>query len=143
MPHNPAKDLITQLSTNLTELTLGTNAFHGPVRPPDAQSLQAGTVPVEAVFAVATGGIAPMALNGEGKSIWKPTVQLRIRGDKKDFDGGRTLARTVLEETQFISITSPNVYIDVVLLQGSPAYLGEDRAGNPEWSFTAQLTYTE
>ncbi len=126
----PDKALADFLETDIAELTKGTNLFRGPVR------AAVGVIPSRAVFVLSTGGLDPEAFNGELNTIQRPSIQIRIRGDREGFEDGQDLARRIRSSAHYATLTD---YIDVRVADGDPNYLGQDDDGHPEWSVNVSL----
>lgn len=126
---NPERDLAAHIASALT-LVLGTSVFYGMVRPPE------DGIPVRAVFCMPTGGPKPTNFCGVSKVRRFSSVQVRVRYDKDDPDGGIIFARLVRDAIHHATIGG---YIEVETQQSEPAPLGLDRQGYPEWSIPVEM----
>jgi len=127
-------DLATAIGTNVVAATLGTNCFHGPVRPPEDD------YETEAVFCIEGGGPAAEPNNGKTTRVVFAEVQVRTRGDKDDYDGGKDFTDSIFSYTEHASISG---YINVRDLSAAPIYLGKDAGGRHEWSYTVEMIYED
>ncbi len=126
---SPADDLLTFLAAAGLSLTVGTNAFRGPLQP-------AGDyVPANVVFAADAGGPPPFARdmggNGEARS---PMVTIRLRWT--DADLGRNKVYAIRDALTGASISG---YLDVVAA-GEPRQLPDDENGRVLWMLVVKMT---
>jgi hypothetical protein len=126
---NPNRDLATEIASALS-LTLGTNCFYGMVRPPE------NGIAAKAVFCISSGGPKPTSFLGQTRVRRFSSVQVRVRGEEDDFDGGELFARQVRDAVHHASIAG---YIEVEAQVSEPAHLGPDRRGYPEWSIPVEM----
>ena len=131
---DPQLDLATHIATNVAAFTLGTNCFEGPVRPVE------GTIPALAVFCFEFGGEEPQEYNGGAGRTRKPQVIIRVRGNRKQVATGKTQADLIMRAVHTATISG---YYNALIIESAPMYIGEDKAGHPEWSMTAELWYEE
>lgn len=132
MTQDPTQDVATHLASAGLSLTVGTNLFMGPVR-------AAGDgIPQAAVFVHGQGGDAPEPYQGASGSTWEVEVEVTIRSEPKDFTGGRTRARAIL---QAIHLASLSGYYSVRSEDAEPDYLEQDDAGCHEWAVAFTLAW--
>lgn len=124
-PDRPDVLLAQHIETEITDLRLGENLFHGPVSPGNQ----------EAVYVFADSGASPMNYLQDYKVLWKPQIRIFIRGDRASYSDGFELARCVRNVVHHASIG----LVDVELLDSEPAYLGESDDGNHEWLLIADV----
>jgi hypothetical protein len=127
----PDEAVASVIDTALASLTLGTNLFQGPVRPPSS------SVPHKAVFCLATGGPAPLmhTQGNNGPDVKRASVQVRIRGDVNSFAAGQTLARSVWTALQRATFAG---YMSIACRESEPVYLGVDNTEHHEWSVNVE-----
>jgi len=131
----PEITLATYIGSQVGALTYGTNLFPGPMRPSGE-----GSIPHECVFVISTGGLAPQQFVGMSTSIKYHGAQVMIRGDRKDFQGGLALARSCYDAAHKAPLSG---YIDCLVVESDPSYLGEDDDGHPLWSINLILHIRE
>jgi hypothetical protein len=130
----PEETLATYVASEGAGLTLGTSFFYGPVTPD----------PAECCWIFPTGGPGPTRFLGETEVEKHYTMQVRVRGDKQDFDGGLLLARAVSDALHAaINDATFAAYLDIIPLQSQPIYLGQDDHGLPEWSQNVEAQFKE
>ncbi|MHA2248410.1 MAG: hypothetical protein ACXADY_25910 [Candidatus Hodarchaeales archaeon] len=130
----PEETLATYIATSVAGLTLGTNCFYGPVTPD----------PAEGCWVFPTGGPGPTRFLGETEAEKHYTMQIRVRADKQDFDGGLLLARAVSDAlVAAIHDAAFAAYLDIIPIQSQPMYLGQDDFGLPEWSQNVEAQFKE
>ncbi|MBW2084436.1 MAG: hypothetical protein JRI54_00170 [Deltaproteobacteria bacterium] len=110
--------------------TLGVDIFKGPVRP-------ANGIPVDSIFVLATGGRAGQRIHSDRSEIRYPTAQIRVRAES--FAEGYEKASAVYDA--LFDLRYPG-YMDFLLLQSEPIYLGQDANGNYEWSLNVECSYS-
>jgi len=130
----PEETIATYIATSLAVYTLGTNCFYGPVTPD----------PVEGCWVVPTGGPPPKRFIGETEQQKHYSFQIRTRSDKGDFDGALLNARNV-SDTLHDAIHSGTFasYLDIVLLQSQPMFIGFDDYGRPQFSQNIEAHFKE
>lgn len=126
--NSPAKDMTSPLLTSsaATGLTLGTDLFYGrEPASPDA---------VVSIFD--SPGLEPQA----GYTFLQPRVQVRIRGDKMDYDTAYTLAETIRNILHELTPQTINgtKYISVLATSDIEA-LGDDDNDRPSFVCTFQI----
>lgn len=134
-PKKPEEDIANDLATQLS-LTVGQNIFARPVLPPGPY------VDHKAVFVFPSGGVSPLASMGETTAERISAIQIRVRGDERDFDGGLAFARSV-RDTVHYSNSRLTDYIDVRVQSTEPINLGEDEEEHPEWSINVEAVFEE
>jgi hypothetical protein len=127
-PDTAVRDALT--GTN--SLVSGTNLFAGPIRD------LPGTIPDKAVFCLATGGPAPEAFvsAATGNEERYHAVQVRVRGNPRDFASAVTLARGVRDT---LHRTVPSGYLECAVRETEPNYLGQDEQGRDDFSINVEL----
>lgn len=130
----PATDLATHLDSAVAGTTLGTNLFHGPVRPPE------DGYATQAAFCWESGGPPAEPFNGQSTRLVRAQVRVHARGDKDDYDAGRTWAHAVFAGCEHAAITG---YINVRNLEAKPSYLGKDEGGRHRWQWTVEMLFEE
>lgn len=132
---NAAADLVAALGGQTVggvELVAGTNLFATHMR-----NVEVTTSP--AVFLFNSGGGAPeLQLGGHRTAIYKPVVQVSVRGPAGDDVSGETLARGVLA---FLAQLVPAGYIGVFAQASAPSPVGEDSSQHQVWSFYVEARY--
>jgi hypothetical protein len=135
MSLNPHRDIAEHIADNVSSLTEGENLFATHVQP-------AGPIiPSQAVFVFTSGGLPPLAFNGEGGvALRRPRVIIRVRTEKDDLDGGEDLANEVRDAVDFANISG---YMDIVLDQHAPNFISNIDDPYPEWSIRLTAWYVE
>jgi hypothetical protein len=135
MATTPDADIVTLLDSAVGSLTAGTNLFRGKRRPVGPY------IPGESVFCLSTGGPGPEAY-ADGTSIeeFHSAVDVSVRSDKDDFDGGQTLARAVRTAINHATIAG---YIDVRIGTSDPLYIGEEDSGFHLWTINVEMWHEE
>jgi hypothetical protein len=122
--------LIAQhIDAALPELQLGQNLFVGPVRAAD----ESGGIEHQAVFVLTTGGLFSEPLRHTGKTIYRPSVQIRIRSGMEvgAFQCGQDLANRIFYT---VDQNPPADLCETRSFDSQPSYLGLDDDGHHEWS---------
>jgi hypothetical protein len=130
-------DVAAHLAASLG-LVVGTDVFTGQVRGvSDNQSLP-GAVKDRAVFVLLTGGLAdvPIIDGGNAGREARPTVQIWVRGNPRDYDGGRTLSSQVYAA---IDKRPPSGYFEARATSSAPIYVRQDDQEHHEWSINVTL----
>lgn len=130
-------------STQAVTLTQGTNLFLGPIR-----MQQGTTVPVLAVFVLATGGPPPepyfasttAGTDGANQLKYEAGVQVTVRSDPDEYQQGRDLARGIADALNLATISG---YIECKLMQAVPVYTGMNSTQNHTLRVNAQLWFIE
>jgi hypothetical protein len=133
---SPDTDLLAALDTDLATLTAGTNAFSGPVRP------VGGGVPQKAVFIYCTPGGEIMNYCNDGTRtpmLYSASCRVVVRGDKDDYSGARTLARSIRDAAHFRVTTG---YIAVRVRTAEPEYYGTDDIGAHLFGMDIDMLYS-
>ena len=116
-----------------TTLTLGTNLFIGKMPGQDK-------APVHPCVAVlGTGG--PQAepyIGGRRESLYRPTVQVLVRGPAGDDQAGALVAREILAWLNLQVVTG---YVSWNVRESAPTYLGTDRDQHGLWSLNLECLY--
>ncbi len=127
MSLRPDIAVATRIGTEVASLTLGTNLFHGPIRPGSTL----------AVFCLLDGGPSPIACLGTEQRAERPNVQIHVRGEKGEYSDGLDVAESVRDAVHYAPLSG---YIDVRVIESAPIYLGEEDDGQPRWSMNVDLT---
>lgn len=102
-------------------------------------------IPHEAIGVLETGGGLPHGYMDGRNTDWRPIrVQVRIRSDVDDYQGGRDLAQTlwgVLQRANLSTITSSYVHCRAVT--AAPTYWGRDDLEHHEWSVNLSIEKEE
>lgn len=133
---NPAADVVAFLDAKqagATTLTRSTNLFIGHMR-----SFERTTAP--AVFALNSGGGSPEPyVQGHRTALFRPTVQVLIRGPAGDLEAGENLARGVYAWLHQRVVTG---YTSWYARDSAPALVSvEDSAQHPVWSINLECQY--
>ncbi len=131
---DPAIDLATYIAAQVAGATLGTNVYHGPVRPPE------DGYEVEAAFCIESGGPADSPDNGTANRTVYAHVQVRTRGDRDKYGTGKTWTDSIFDATQHGSVSG---YVNARNLEARPIYIGTDKGGRHEWSWTVEMIFEE
>lgn len=111
---DPAADVITSLVAALYG-TLGTDIFKGGVGVPMRG------IPNRCIFVTESEGPAPMPIlgqvSGARTSIYNPHVQVAVRGDPRDREGPRVIARAIIKTLQTYA---PTGWTSCMALGSSP-----------------------
>lgn len=131
-------DLMNHLNANVSALTTsGTsrNLWSGKLRAAE------GRIPQECVFVLATGGFPPQGYaDTTSINLRMSGVQVFVRSNPRDFEGGQSLARKVRDALHHATIAG---YIDVQAVQAEPIYIEEDEDGLHTWSVNFEATHEE
>lgn len=130
-------DVAAHLATELARV-VGETIFTGPVRKKSDDQALAAAVPDEAIFVLGTGGLAdfPLIDGGAFGREARPTVQIWVRSEPRDYDGGRTLAA---ETFVAIDKNPPAGYFEARAADSAPAYVRRDDEDHHEWSINVTL----
>ena len=133
---NPAADVVAFLTgkaANSVTLTAGTNLFAGPMRSKDQS-------PSPAVFVLNTGGPEPtLYLQGRRDSLFRPTVQVLIRGPAGDLEVGERFARGVYA---WLHQRVTGGYLSWYARDSAPALVSiEDSSQHGVWSINLECQY--
>jgi len=131
----PDSDVVTQLVAAGIGLVSGTNLWRGPER-------AAGTgVPAKSVFVLASGGYPPRPFLGPSSTdMRRSTVQITVRSDAQDFDGGQTLVRAVRNAIHKAAVAG---YVDIRVRESEPNYLGQDEAARHLWTVNVEMEHEQ
>jgi hypothetical protein len=135
----PLKDVAADVAAFLTTktaggvvLTLGTNLFRGRMREGDR-------TPSPAVFCLNTGGPEPeFYVGGRRTALYRPTVQVMVRGPAGDDQVGELIAREVLA---WLSMQTPAGYASWNARDSQPAFLGVDSDQHGQWAINLECIY--
>lgn len=128
----PEVALATSYDASLATATLGTNLFHGPVRPPE------DGFATKAAFCWDSGGPPAEPFNGQSTRLVRAYVRVHARGDKDDYNAGKTWAHSLFDAGEHATIAG---YINVRNLEARPLYLGADEGGRHRWQWTVEMLY--
>lgn len=113
-------------------LTAAGNLFVGQMRTTDR-------TPSPAVFCLGTGGPSPLPyLGGHRTALYRPTVQVMVRGPAGDDEAGAALALSVLEA---LNMQTPSGYVSWFTRDSAPAFLGTDTGQHGQWSLNVECVY--
>lgn len=133
---NPAADVVAFLDTKAAgavTLTDGTTLFRGQMRSrPGASS--------PAVFCLNTGGPGPDPyLGGHRKALFRPTVQVLMRGPAGDLEAGETMARAVFAWLHQRVVAG---YVSWYARDSQPVLIApEDNAQHGVWVINLECQY--
>ena len=134
-------DVATHLAAEMG-LTVGVNIFTGGLRGVSDNPSVPGAVPDSAIFVLATGGFTdiPVIDGGNLGREAQPTVQIWVRSEPRDYDGGRVLAANT-----FVAIDKnpPAGYFEARAANSEPAYVRQDDEDHHEWSVNVTLKRLE
>ena len=136
MPRRPALDVATQINATVTELTLGTNLFAGPVRKAEKNLSGVEIVPICAAFVIASDGPVPIRVMGRQKEVRSLLVDVRLRWN--NFQMGDEIARKILNAIAALDIPE---YMDIETTTPEPIVTGQDDLSNFTWRIGFILTY--
>jgi len=141
-------DVVTHLATLVAELALDENLFTGPERPAtdaDQQHIP-GAVPDKAVFCLGTGGFTDQPQMGGSTdlggdlttwpAIQKPTVQLWVRSDRDDYDGGKALVDEIFRQ---LNQNPPTNYFNSRPVGSQAAWVKKDDLSRDNWTINLEL----
>ena len=131
MAERADKKVAQYLGSNDARLTLGENLFNGPSFP------GAGL----AVFCIVSGGALPVTIVGTTTGVYSSRVDIRIRGERGKYDEGVTFAKQVQQAIQYSQLGTD--FIMVRVTGSSPAYIGQNNNGDPEWVIFTLVTFEE
>ena len=113
-------------------LTKGANLFIGQMRSGER-------TPAPAVFCLGTGGPAPEAyIGGDRSALYRPTVQVLVRGPAGDDETGGNVAREVLA---WLNQRVVSGYVSWFTRDSAPAFLGTDSGQHGQWSINVECVY--
>ena len=113
-------------------LELGTNLFIGQVRVPER-------TPAPAVFVLGTGGPTPSPyIGGHRTALFRPSVQLVVRGPAGDDTEGAAIAAAVFA---WLHQQVPAGYVSWDARESAPAYLGPDPRQHGQWVINLECAY--
>ncbi len=133
MARSPQEELTLRIAERVDDLFFRENLFQGGKRAVDVDS----GIPVRAVFVQADGGPPPNDFKDGGSLGKRPTVQIMVRGDHEDHEGGLQLARRVLDACTFPAGVED--YHSVMPIQPEPSPLPADDDGHPLWVFGVEM----
>lgn len=133
---NPAADVAAFLDTQVagaSVLTLGTNLFVGSMR-------ASSRTPSPCVWCLNTGGPAPEPyLGGDRSALFRPTVQVLMRGPAGDLETGETFARAVYAWLHQRVVSG---YVSWYARDSQPVLLQpEDSAQHAVWVINLECQY--
>ena len=132
MPAVPDQDVATYLA-----MTCTSGVYSGPPRPPE------NGIPARAVFVFPTGGRkAGNYCGGVTKVERRSSLQIRVRGDQDDWDGGLLLARQVRDAIHHAD-SDLDAYTSIEVNESEPSPLGKDHQGLPEWSMNVEVIFRD
>ena len=113
-------------------LTKGVNLFIGQMR-------SGARMPAPAVFCLGTGGPpSEPYLGGNRSALYRPTVQVMVRGPSGDDQSGALIAREVFAWLNQQAVTG---YVSWFTRDSAPAFLGADSDQHGQWSINIECVY--
>jgi hypothetical protein len=135
----PLKDPAYDIVQFLDGKTAGTVALAQAVNLFIGQHRSTDRTPSPAVFALNTGGPTPQTyLGGHRTALYRPTVQVMVRGPAGDDATGEALARGVMAWLQQ-QVTAG--YITWSVRESAPAFLGSDTGQHGQWVMNIECLY--
>lgn len=116
-----------------TTLTLGTNLFIGKMPNQD----KAPSHPCVAVLGTGGPSSEPY-FGGRRQSLYRPTVQVMVRGPAGDDQAGSLVARAILAWLHQQVVSG---YVTWSVRESGPTYLGADRDQHGLWSLNLECVY--
>lgn len=97
-----------------------------------------GAVPARCVFVLSTGGFSsiPFVDGGARTKDERPTVQIYVRSNPRDYSGGKALADAVHAA---IDMRPPDGFYEARATTSEPTYVREDEQNHHEWSINVAL----
>lgn len=129
---NPNADLVTFLAGAGLSLTKGTNLYQGAFRGPD------GKVGRNAVFVYPSGSPPPVRSMGQTTEVRFALMLVQTRWAK--YAEGNLKAQAIQNALQGASISG---YLDVVLGESLPVYLGQDEVGDHLFLSTVRMVFNQ
>jgi hypothetical protein len=117
-------------------LTLGTDLFEGPQRPPSS------LIPHAVTFVIATGGPVNAPYMNDSQDHRVNTIQVLTRGSVGDYDGALAQARASRAALHRADLASYPGYFGIVVREPDPVFLGFDDTEHPRFTFNVQLSYS-
>ena len=118
----------------ITTTHAGLSVFEGPVQ-------DGSGVTDEAVFCLATGGLAPQSFFGQDpQQLKSKSVQVRIRSSKNQYNFGRQIAQDVWDT---LKNAQPAGWMIIRMINSDTIYLGQDLEGRHEWSLNLLANIVE
>lgn len=138
----PTEDIASHIAAQVSSPVdlvydaVGANVFRGPPREPSQNQLIKNAVPVVAVFVTPTGGFddIPYADGGLRGKQERPTFQIIVRGEPRDYDAAEDLAVAVHAG---IDKFPPPGYFELRALATQPSFRRYDDEGRPEFVINA------
>lgn len=119
-------------AANSLTLALGSNLFIGQVR--STERTQA-----PAVFVLGTGGTTPSPyIGGRRTSLFRPTVQLIVRGPAGNDTEGAAIAAAVYA---WLHQRVTAGYVSWDARDSAPVYLGADPRQHGQWAINLECSY--
>lgn len=125
--HNPPEDFVAWLTgrtVNARVLAVGTNLF---ARSPTTTAPGVPTFPAKCIFVwSSTGGMRPtphMGTPGTATSIFRPRLQVRVRGEPGIVQEPRRTARDLMQLIQ--ETRKINSYMSMLVNESEPIDLGD------------------
>lgn len=110
----------------------------GPVRKPTERQDLPGSVPSQCIFCLGTGGYAsiPFIDGGQKTKEERLTVQVWVRSNPRDYDGGKSLADSAFAA---LDMSPPDGYFECRGMDSAATYIREDEQNHHEWSINVTL----
>ena len=125
----------TLLAAGGLSLTLATNMFTGPPKPPSA------AIPRNCVFIFGIQSFQPRPYLGVGTDYRQFRTSLYVRRHADQFETGQTLAREIWRTLQRANVSAHTGFFGALMEEADPQYYGMDDEDNHRWSMTCRLLY--
>lgn len=129
----PAEVVANLLVAGGLSLTLGTNLFLGPERPPNAG------IPHVATFVQVYGGVV-QPLMGVSSDYQVSRIQVLHRGAVDAYKAAQDFARSMMPVLHRVD-PSESGYFDCTVLQPEPLFLGRDDTEHPRFIINVQTRF--
>lgn len=129
----PAEDVASALNGQYS-LVSATNLFSCAPR-------DGAEFPAPCVFCwESTGGLPIQPHMGTTTDVYRPSVQIRVRGVNNGYAAARTLARNIRD---YLHRRQVSGYISCVVRESAPIDLGSSPSAYPEFGLNVDLIYSE
>ena len=128
----PPQDIAAFLNTNVAALTIGTNLFHGPLKP------HSSDMPIDSTYCRAGAGPEPFRTMGEVTEHRMAVVHIHSRYG--DWDAGDTVVRAIADTLRGATIAG---YKWVAALQSEPPMAISDEQGYHHWDQSFKMVYEQ
>lgn len=110
------------------------------VEVPSSTQEGAGTVPNRAVFVRELASSEPRR-HHDGTALAGALVQVTIRSNAGDYDGGKLLADQVAAALERASLSADYLVEGCELTQARPSYMSTDEVGRHRWATVVRCLY--